>query len=85
MAATIKHGLEYPVAQDNGFATWRAYTNRYWPAKYLLDKDGYIRYTHFGEGAYAETEQKIRELLSETGASVFNISPNEDSGATIRT
>ena len=68
MAATIKHGLEYPVAQDNGFATWRAYTNRYWPAKYLIDKNGYIRYTHFGEGAYSETEQKIVELLTESGS-----------------
>jgi hypothetical protein len=47
--------------------TWRAYRNRYWPAKYLIDKDGYIRYTHFGEGAYEETEEKIRELLAEAG------------------
>ena len=81
--AVGEFGIEYAVAQDNDFATWRAYENRYWPAKYLLDKDGYIRYTHFGEGAYAETEQKIRELLSETGASVFNISLNEEPAASI--
>lgn len=62
--------LEYPVMQDNDFATWRAYQNRYWPAKYLIDKDGYIRYTHFGEGNYDETEMMIQELLQETGAPV---------------
>lgn len=60
--------LPYPIVQDNDFATWRAYDNRYWPAKYILDKDGLIRYTHFGEGAYDETEKVIQELLKETGA-----------------
>lgn len=60
--------LPYPIVQDNDFATWRAYNNRYWPAKYLIDKEGYIRYTHFGEGAYDETEKVIQELLKETGA-----------------
>ena len=63
-----KFGIEYPVAQDNDYGTWGAFNNRFWPAKYLIDKDGYIRYTHFGEGAYQETEQVIRELLAETGA-----------------
>ena len=58
--------LPYPIVQDNNFATWRAYNNRYWPAKYLIDKEGYIRYTHFGEGAYDETEKKIQELLGIT-------------------
>lgn len=57
--------LTYPVVQDNDFKTWRAYNNRFWPAHYLIDKDGYIRYTHFGEGKYVETENKIRELLGE--------------------
>jgi len=61
-------GIEYPVMQDNDFATWKAYSNRYWPAKYFIDKDGYIRYTHFGEGAYDESEQMIQQLLGETGA-----------------
>ena len=60
--------LPYPIVQDNDFATWRAYDNRYWPAKYIVDKEGYIRYTHFGEGAYDETEEVIQELLKETGA-----------------
>lgn len=60
--------LPYPIVQDNDFATWRAYNNRYWPAKYIIDKEGYIRYTHFGEGAYDETEKVIQDLLKETGA-----------------
>ncbi len=63
--AAQDYELLYPIAQDNDFATWRAYSNRYWPAKYLIDKDGKVRYTHFGEGAYEETEQVVRFLLSE--------------------
>ena len=57
--------LTYPIVQDNDFATWRDYANHYWPAKYIIDKEGYIRYTHFGEGAYDETERIIQELLKE--------------------
>jgi len=60
--------LIYPIVQDNDFATWRAYGNRYWPAKYFIDKDGYVRFTHFGEGAYDESERVIQELLAEAGA-----------------
>jgi len=60
--------LTYPVVQDNDFATWRAYNNRYWPSKYFIDKEGYIRYQHFGEGAYDESEKVIQELLRESGA-----------------
>ena len=71
---TIKYGLEYPVAQDNDFATWKAFNNRYWPAEYLIDQYGVIRYRHFGEGAYAETEKLIRKLLEETGADLSGIS-----------
>ena len=63
-------GITYPVMQDNYFATWKAYKNRYWPAKYLIDAEGQIRYTHFGEGGYDETEKKIQELLTEAGANV---------------
>ena len=55
--------IKYSVMQDNNFATWRAYKNQYWPAKYLIDKEGNIRYTHFGEGDYDETEQTIQQLL----------------------
>lgn len=63
-------GLSYPIIQDNNFETWSAYSNRYWPAKYLIDKDGFVRYTHFGEGAYDETEKVIQELLEEIGQKV---------------
>lgn len=68
--------LSYPIVQDNNFATWRAYNNRYWPAKYFIDKDGYIRYSHFGEGAYDESEKVIQELLKETGVADFNVEIN---------
>lgn len=70
-------GLEYPVAQDNDFRTWRAYSNRAWPAKYLVDKDGVIRYKHFGEGAYRETERQIRQLLQAAGADLSQIRTND--------
>ncbi|KKS32094.1 MAG: hypothetical protein UU94_C0007G0034 [Candidatus Collierbacteria bacterium GW2011_GWB2_42_12] len=63
--AIIDFDIKYPVVQDNNFSTWRAYNNNYWPAKYLIDKDGDIRYTHFGEGEYDKTEQIIQELISE--------------------
>lgn len=61
-------GITYPVMQDNDYETWSAYENRYWPAKYLIDKNGRIRDTHFGEGAYDETEKMIQTLLKEAGA-----------------
>jgi thiol-disulfide isomerase/thioredoxin len=63
-------GLEYPVALDNDFSTWKAYENQYWPAKYLIDRDGHIRYYHFGEGEYARTEEHIRTLLAERGGAL---------------
>jgi thiol-disulfide isomerase/thioredoxin len=64
-SAVREAGIEYPVVLDNAYATWDAYDNRYWPAIYLVDADGFIRYRHFGEGAYGETEAKIEELLAE--------------------
>ncbi|HJW89716.1 MAG TPA: redoxin domain-containing protein [Anaerolineales bacterium] len=60
--------IPYPVAQDNDGKTWRAYGNHYWPALYLIDKQGNIRYQHIGEGGYAETEAAILALLAEAGA-----------------
>ncbi len=63
--ATQANGLDWTMAQDNDFITWQRFSNRFWPAKYLIDKDGVVRYTHFGEGGYAETEEVIRELLAE--------------------
>ena len=59
-------GLTYPVVVDSDREIWKAFANRYWPTKYLLDKEGYLRYAHFGEGAYQECEEAIRELLLET-------------------
>jgi thiol-disulfide isomerase/thioredoxin len=58
--------IEYPVVLDNDYAIWQAYTNRYWPAKYLIDGQGYLRYYHHGEGAYADTETAIQQLLKES-------------------
>ena len=55
--------LRYPVALDNGFGTWEAWHNQYWPAKYLIDRNGHVRYFHFGEGEYGTTEEAIRTLL----------------------
>jgi hypothetical protein len=69
VAAAVKDfQLTYPVVQDNDLATWKAYQNLYWPADYLIDRDGHIRDTHFGEGGYDETEKEIQDLLKETGA-----------------
>jgi len=60
----VKHlGIRYPVAQDNAYATWNAYGNQYWPALYLIDAQGRIVYSHFGEGNYDETERRIVQLL----------------------
>jgi thiol-disulfide isomerase/thioredoxin len=66
-ASVTKHDIEYRVVQDNDYRTWRAFNNRFWPRKYLIDSEGYIRYDHIGEGGYAETELKIQELLGEMG------------------
>lgn len=63
--AAEEFGLEFPLVLDNDYETWRAYGNRYWPRKYLIDIHGNIVYDHIGEGAYEETEEKIRELLEE--------------------
>ena len=63
--AIARNGIEYPVAQDNDGATWQAYKNQYWPALYLIDKQGHIRYVHIGEGGYKETEENIKALLAE--------------------
>jgi thiol-disulfide isomerase/thioredoxin len=64
-AAVEKFNIKYPVAQDNEKGTWEAYENRYWPRKYLIDSEGYIRFDHIGEGAYTETEKVIQSLIAE--------------------
>jgi len=74
-------GLEYPIAQDNDFETWRSFRNRFWPAKYLVDSESIIRYNHFGEGAYDETERQIRQLLLQAGADLSSISEGLQSEA----
>jgi len=63
--AVDNNNIEYRVALDNDYSTWRAFNNRYWPRKYLIDIDGFIRYDHIGEGAYENTEAVIQALLQE--------------------
>lgn len=63
--AVKDQGITYPVVMDNDYSTWRAYKNNYWPRLYLIDKDGYIRFNHIGEGAYDITENHIKDLLEE--------------------
>ena len=67
--AVKRLGVRYPVALDNEYGTWNAYGNQYWPAEYLIDKDGHVRHAHFGEGDYDVTEESIRSLLGEKLAS----------------
>ncbi|MBC3241174.1 cytochrome c biogenesis protein DipZ [Pseudomonas lurida] len=63
-----KLGITYPVAIDNNYAIWRSFDNQYWPAHYLIDASGQVRYTHFGEGRYEAQEQMIQTLLDEAKA-----------------
>ena len=67
-AALERFGIRYPVAQDNAYATWKAYGNQYWPAQYLVDRDGTIVLEHMGEGGYDEMERAIRALLGDDTA-----------------
>jgi cytochrome c biogenesis protein CcdA/thiol-disulfide isomerase/thioredoxin len=80
-SAVKRLGVRYPVALDNDFATWRAYSNDYWPAEYLIDRSGRIRHEHYGEGSYGETESAIRRLLGEkvrvAPTSVEDATPSE--------
>jgi cytochrome c biogenesis protein CcdA/thiol-disulfide isomerase/thioredoxin len=68
--AIDQFGIRYPVVQDNEMGTWNAYGNEYWPADYLIDAKGQVRYASFGEGDYDKTETAIRALLAEAGHSV---------------
>jgi cytochrome c biogenesis protein CcdA/thiol-disulfide isomerase/thioredoxin len=68
--AIASNHIKYPVVQDNDLATWNAYGNQYWPAEYLIDAEGNVRETHFGEGDYGKSESAIRSLLAERGAKV---------------
>jgi thiol-disulfide isomerase/thioredoxin len=60
--------VAYPVPMDNNYRIWQAFSNEYWPADYLVDAKGRIRYHHFGEGQYGETEKVLQQLLKENGA-----------------
>jgi len=64
------YSIHYPVAQDNDYSTWNNYNNEYWPAEYLIDANGNVRRTHFGEGEYDQMEMAIQELLKENGHKV---------------
>jgi cytochrome c biogenesis protein CcdA/thiol-disulfide isomerase/thioredoxin len=70
--AVTENKINYPVGLDNDFKTWNAYENQFWPASYLIDKEGKIRRTHFGEGEYAETEKAVRFLLDEKSLPMVN-------------
>ena len=63
--ALSQHQITYAVPVDNDYKTWGAYGNNYWPHLYLADRQGILRYDHIGEGAYDQTEQTIRQLLSQ--------------------
>lgn len=63
-----KLGITYPVAIDNNYAIWRNFDNQYWPAHYLIDAKGQVRFTHFGEGRYETQEKMIQQLLQEAKA-----------------
>jgi len=65
-----EYGITYPVAIDNNYAIWRNFDNQYWPAHYLIDAKGQVRYTHFGEGSYETQEKVIQQLLEEAKAAV---------------
>jgi cytochrome c biogenesis protein CcdA/thiol-disulfide isomerase/thioredoxin len=67
--------ITYPVAIDNDYKIWRAFHNSYWPAHYLIDAEGRIRYHQFGEGEYVETEDAIRDLLREAGKKIAASAP----------
>ncbi|MDR3468892.1 MAG: thioredoxin family protein [Xanthobacteraceae bacterium] len=66
-AALQRHGIRYPVAQDNASATWNAYGNQYWPAQYIIDRNGRIVFSHAGEGAYDTIERTVQALLNDKG------------------
>jgi cytochrome c biogenesis protein CcdA/thiol-disulfide isomerase/thioredoxin len=72
--------LRYPIAMDNDFGTWQAWSNQYWPAKYLIDRQGHVRYYHFGEGEYAETEEAIRTLLGDSAPAASGLADESPHG-----
>jgi thiol-disulfide isomerase/thioredoxin len=71
-AAAREMGVDYPIALDSDYAVWRAFANRFWPALYIADGQGRIRYHHFGEGEYAMSEMAVQQLLGEAGMEGFD-------------
>ena len=81
--AVMKDGITYPVVLDNGYGTWTNYKNNYWPAHYLIDRQGRVVYEHFGEGDYDITENNIRYLLGLSQAAAgANTAASDDSADT---
>lgn len=70
LSAIKRHNIHYPVVQDNSYKIWNSYNNQYWPAEYLIDANGQIRRTHFGEGEYDRMEEAIQILLKDAGKKV---------------
>jgi len=79
-AAVKRLGIAYPVMQDNRYKTWDNYANQYWPAEYLIDKQGHVRHTNFGEGEYDQTEALIRRLLGDNGTHARRVADATPSG-----
>jgi cytochrome c biogenesis protein CcdA/thiol-disulfide isomerase/thioredoxin len=75
-----KLGIDYPIAIDNNYSIWRAFNNQYWPAHYFIDASGHIRYQHFGEGDYAQSERVIQELLRQAGAKNISTTVSQVAG-----
>jgi len=81
VAGAVKRlGVRYPVVQDNDFNIWNAYSNQYWPAEYLIDRNGHVRHAHFGEGEYPQTEKLIRNLLGVDRGSMTQVRDETPSG-----
>src|SRR4029077_7631791 len=80
--AVREHGIRYPVAVDDEYGTWDAWANQYWPADYLIDRNGDVRDAHFGEGDYTQTQDDIRKLLGEKGAGPMAQAPGAISPST---
>ncbi|MGO2570866.1 MAG: cytochrome c biogenesis protein DipZ [Serratia proteamaculans] len=75
-----KLGIDYPIAIDNNYSIWRAFNNQYWPAHYFIDANGHIRYQHFGEGDYAQSERVIQALLRQAGAKNISTAVSQVAG-----
>jgi cytochrome c biogenesis protein CcdA/thiol-disulfide isomerase/thioredoxin len=78
--AASRYGIEYPIAIDNDFKTWRAWDQRFWPAHYLIDQTGTVRQVHYGEGGYEETERLIQELLDAPPQDTVKADPGNHTG-----